>query len=182
MQDKRRYTDVTNINIAEFQRLPVRFLVCNSVSFMKKMIFIFVLLLVYGGAFAEESKEWPGGSAMHSGSLALSEKERYEEKSNEILEKIYSKVSGFHKNAIKAQVKALREYADSACMIVGASSGSGGSWPSTYAVRCESGVAYHHYINLRRALSCIEREEEKEFMYPGAKMNCLIQTLNTKFF
>lgn len=170
------------LNIGAGTVISVRFVVHISVRFMKKIVFTLVFLLGHGISFADESKEWPGGSAMHESSLAVTEKERYEERSNEILKKIYSKVNGFDKNAIKAQVKALREYAESACMIVGASSGSGGSWPTTYAVRCESGIAYHHYMSLRRALSCIEREEEKEFMYPGAKMNCLIQTLNTNFF
>lgn len=132
---------------------------------------------------ATEGREWPEGSAMHTGGLLVAEMEAYQQKSDSILNRIYQKIDDeYHNQTIQKQVAAFREYAASACHIVGVSSGAGGSWPSTYSVRCQQGIAYDHYRSLKRSLACIERLEQAAYVFPGERMNCVIQTLNMKFF
>ena len=150
---------------------------------MNKRIAMTLLSVLVGYSTIANCEEWPSGSAMYSGSLAVHEKVYFQEKSDNILEKIYTKIpEEYQEDVIKKQVQALRNYADSACLIVGMSSGAGGSWPSTYSVRCEAGIAFQHYKSLKNSLKCIERVEEQSYIFPGEKLNCVIQSLNTKFF
>jgi len=147
---------------------------------IKTIIMSLVLICSSSISFAND---YVSGSARHSGSSAESERSVYEAESNKILDNIYAKFDEtYYSDAIKRQGVALKNYANMACAVVGYSSGSGGVWPSTYALKCETGIAYHYNLSLKKALSCIERLEKQSYIPRGAKMNCVIQVLNTKFF
>jgi hypothetical protein len=151
---------------------------------MRKLITPILLLHFCGYAIANTVSDWPLGSAMHSALLIVNEKNTYEAKSHQILKEIYLAIDDdYQNNLIKAKVKALKTYSQSACAIIGASSGAGGSWPSTYMEQCERGVAYQYYRDLKNALSCIKYTISKGLYFlPSKKISCTVQTLNTKFF
>jgi len=58
----------------------------------------------------------------------------------------------------------------------------GGSWPSTYSVKCERSLSYDRYFATKNALKCVNRLSKEEFVGRSEKLNCLIQTLNIKIF
>jgi hypothetical protein len=59
--------------------------------------------------------------------------------------------------ALKTQEVAWKRYLPDECSLVGALTGSGGSWPSTYAVRCEANLMEMRVRRTREAIRCIER-------------------------
>ena len=133
-------------------------------------------------SFAEE-KVWPEGSAMSVGSSFVSERDRYQNLTAEMMDIIYSKLDDKDQvRAIENQVSAFDSYMKAACRVVGVSTGAGGTWQSTHSVRCERGLAYDRYFATKNALKCIDRTTKNKYMLRTDKINCLIQTLNVKLY
>jgi hypothetical protein len=84
--------------------------------------------------------------------------------------------------AIKEQITAWNTYKSTTCHVIGMATGAGGSWPSTYAARCEKGLNYDRYIATKNALRCMKRAQIDKYQLRTDKINCLIQTLNIKVF
>jgi uncharacterized protein YecT (DUF1311 family) len=58
-------------------------------------------------------------------------------------------------SALKAQQAAWRRYRSDECELAGALTGAGGSWPSTYAVRCEANLTELRVRRTRSAIRCV---------------------------
>jgi hypothetical protein len=58
--------------------------------------------------------------------------------------------------ALKAQQLAWRHYVPAECEFSGALTGAFGSWPSTYAVRCEANLMENRVRRTRAAIDCIK--------------------------
>lgn len=149
---------------------------------MKKQLLVIVLILTTPFAHAGESA-WPEGSAMWMGAQLTEERDRYQRLSRALLEQIESHLEGQRaRKALSAHARAFDRYMEAACEISGVATGAGGSWPSTYAVRCERGLAWDRYWSMKNALNCIRRVERNPYSSSADKLHCLIQTLNVKLY
>jgi hypothetical protein len=59
--------------------------------------------------------------------------------------------------ALEVQEVAWRRYLPDECGLVGALTGAGGSWPSTYAVRCEANLVEMRVRRTRASIRCLEK-------------------------
>ncbi|MGQ0751419.1 MAG: hypothetical protein ACT4PS_12855 [Betaproteobacteria bacterium] len=152
----------------------------------QRALLVTLLVCMSCGALGAESG-WPPGSAMAVGAEYVKERDRYarlvERKQAELTD-VVSKAASFESggkqytdrrlvNAIESLHKAWRSYFVHECELIGALSGAGGTWPSTYAVRCEANLMYRRYRRLNHAIRCIDRiaPEERRFEAAG----CLYQ-------
>jgi hypothetical protein len=60
-------------------------------------------------------------------------------------------------DAVRALHDSWLEYFPQECELFGSLSGAGGSWPSTYAVKCEANLMYRRYRRLGHVVACVER-------------------------
>lgn len=126
------------------------------------------LALVAAPAMAQE-ESWPEGSAMHTGGLEVKRRDAASAVLETLNGRLLTLVSeaktqspplppdGRLIKALEAQQTAWKRYVRDECELVGALSGSGGSWPSTYAVRCQANLAELRVRRARAAISCIEK-------------------------
>ena len=126
------------------------------------------LALAAAPATAQE-ESWPEGSAMHTGGLEVKRRNA----ASAVLEALNGRLltlvteartqsppippDGRLIKALEAQQAAWKRYVGDECELVGSLSGSGGSWPSAYAVRCEANLAELRVRRTRAAISCIEK-------------------------
>ena len=150
---------------------------------MNKIIIGFAFAISSFGAFAQSTDDWPEGGAMHTGNIYNLEGNRYKTKISKMMDEIYPQLTDdYQVDAVKAQIKAWEQYIDATCNVVGIATGAGGSWPSTYSVKCERSLSYDRYFATKNALKCVNRLSKEEFVGRSEKLNCLIQTLNIKIF
>ncbi|MBB1287545.1 hypothetical protein H5085_03095 [Pseudoalteromonas sp. SR43-6] len=150
---------------------------------MNKIIIGFAFAISSFGAFAQSADAWPEGGAMHTGKIYNLEGNRYKIKISKMMDEIYPQLTdGYQVDAVKAQIKTWEQYIDATCNVVGIATGAGGSWPSTYSVKCERSLSYDRYFATKNALKCVNKLSEEEFVGRSEKLNCLIQTLNIKLF
>ncbi|WP_166111476.1 DUF1311 domain-containing protein [Pseudoalteromonas sp. Z9A5] len=150
---------------------------------MNKIIIGFALTISSFGALAQSADGWPEGGAMHTGNTYNLEGNRYKIKISKMMNEIYPQLTDdYQVDAVKAQIKAWEQYIDATCNVVGVATGAGGSWPSTYSVKCERSLSYDRYFATKNALKCVNRLSKEEFVGRSEKLNCLIQTLNIKIF
>ncbi|MBH0062398.1 MULTISPECIES: hypothetical protein [Pseudoalteromonas] len=150
---------------------------------MNKIIIGFAFAISPFGAFAQSADGWPEGGAMHTGNTYNLEGNRYKTKISKMMDEIYPQLNDdYQVDAVKAQIKAWEQYIDATCNVVGIATGAGGSWPSTYSVKCERSLSYDRYFATKNALKCVNRLSKEEFVGHSEKLNCLIQTLNIKIF
>lgn len=148
---------------------------------MKQLIL--VITLIISSAVGAGESAWPEGSAMWMGAQLIEERDRYQRLSSALLEQIESHLEGQReREALRSHARAFDLYREAACEISGVATGAGGSWPSTYAVRCERGLAWDRYWSMKNALNCIRRVERNPYSSSADKLHCLIQTLNVKLY
>lgn len=72
-----------------------------------------------------------------------------------------------------------KSYVGSTCNLVGQSTGSGGSWPTYYAIKCENNMADARILQLTNSLNCIKKhiKNKENFDIP----NCLYQGYSIHF-
>lgn len=75
--------------------------------------------------------------------------------------------------ALKAEQVEWLKYRGAECTLVGALTGAGGSWPSTYAVRCEANLTDQRLRRVRSATRCLHRAIAKNQEFDES--NCLQQ-------
>ena len=56
---------------------------------MKNLLLLIGCFFIFFANIALAENEWPSGSAMHSGNVAVLEAEMYEQKTSEIMNEIY---------------------------------------------------------------------------------------------
>ncbi|MEO6918595.1 MAG: lysozyme inhibitor LprI family protein [Collimonas sp.] len=142
---------------------------------MRKITFailflVFIPVISFGETECTDRPEcWPEGSAMHTG-LLLAKKQNAIEKlmasEQEKLVKLVSDASssdgelhtdGRLVRALKAQQSAWITYRANECELIGSLTGAGGTWPSTYAIRCEVNLSQQRLRRIRSATQCIEK-------------------------
>ncbi|WP_096739733.1 DUF1311 domain-containing protein [Pseudoalteromonas atlantica] len=150
---------------------------------MNKMVIGLAFTVSSFGALGESADGWPEGGAMHTGNIYNLEGNRYKTKISKMMNEIYPQLNDdYQVDAVKAQIKAWEHYIDATCNVVGIATGAGGSWPSTYSVKCERSLSYDRYFATKNALKCVKKLSEADFVGRSEKLNCLIQTLNIKIF
>jgi uncharacterized protein YecT (DUF1311 family) len=126
---------------------------------------------------------WPEGSAMHTGLLLVQERNSLDRnlahKHEELVTLVSSsaigetQIDGRLLAALRTQQAAWLKYRREECELVGSLTGAGGTWPSTYANRCEVGHTEQRLRRVRSAIRCVEK------IPPGNRLfeqnNCLQQ-------
>lgn len=110
---------------------------------------------------------WPDGSAMRTGLLlvqqqrvvdaALTRRHRELVKWVEASAIGETRTDGRLLNALRTQQAAWLKYRTEECELVGSLTGAGGSWPSTYANRCELNHTEQRLRRVRSALRCVRK-------------------------
>lgn len=156
----------------------------------RKLLAVLVASAVSSSALAEDQctdrlECWPEGSAMHTGLLLVQRQKTIEKTLEHSHRELLSLVSatksadgsygtdGRLLEALKTQQIAWLKYRSEECELVGSLTGAGGTWPSTYANKCDVNHAELRIRRVRSAIRCIEK-------LPGDKRifeqnNCLQQ-------
>lgn len=147
-----------------------------------------MLALMTPVAFAEvectdRPECWPEGSAMHTGLLLIQQRQAVDKllagKHAELVKLVSSSssagipVDGRLLAALKTQQVAWLKYRSEECELIGSLTGAGGTWPSTYAIKCEVNHSGQRLRRVRSAIRCIENIplEKRSF----EQNNCLQQ-------
>jgi uncharacterized protein YecT (DUF1311 family) len=154
----------------------------------KLYIAIIAFTLIPSFAFAEEKctdrpECWPEGSAMHAG-LLLVEQQRtadanLQRNHKELVKLVGQSSSGEVKAderllaALETQQVAWMKYRTEECELVGSLTGAGGSWPSTYAKRCEVNHTQQRILQVHSAIRCVKRITKERRLF--AQNDCLQQ-------
>lgn len=127
---------------------------------------------------------WPEGSAMHTGLLLAKQQKQIENalatKHNELIKLVVSAKSGEAQAddrlvaALKTQQLARLKYRSDECELVGSLTGAGGSWPSTYANRCEVNHTEQRLRRVRSAIRCIQKLSPEKRLF---EQNTCLQQL-----
>lgn len=155
-------------------------------NYMKNMRIIAMLLFVriampvflFGETECTNRPEcWPENSSMHTG-LLLSEKQKATEKllgnKHEELVKLVSGATSSDGKigtndrliaALRDQQLAWLEYRNDECKLIGTLTGAGGTWPSTYAKRCELNLTEQRLFQVRSAIRCIQKIPNEQRLY-----------------
>jgi len=124
---------------------------------MKK---IFILGLVLLPLLSASEKEWPSGSAMHTGIEVNKKRYTKNEIANNLvikIDNILKKYSQYDEPGISKQHEYWLKYVDITCTKVGQMSGAGGSWPSTKALQCKENMLDQKLFKLTNSLRCLKR-------------------------
>lgn len=136
-------------------------------SFMRQFILpVFLVLSIPLAAQAEvectdRPECWPEGSAMHTGLLLARQLEQAEallaRQHDALLKLVTVSAHGDSRllNALGAQQAAWLNYRGEECELIGALTGAGGSWPSTYALRCKLNHTEQRLRRVRSAFRCV---------------------------
>ena len=128
-----------------------------------------VLMLAAATPVSAQERTWPEGSAMHTGQREVRRREAALAALSWLDRRLVALVAGTEVPgmpgssdgrlvaALKAQQAAWQGYIKDECEVIGALTGAGGSWPSTYAVRCEANLAELRVRRSRAAIRCVER-------------------------
>jgi uncharacterized protein YecT (DUF1311 family) len=110
---------------------------------------------------------WPEESSMHTGLLLLQKKQKKERllaiKYDELTRLVASSVSGeAHADerllaALRNQQEAWLKYRAEECELIGSLTGAGGTWPSTYANRCEVNHTEQRLRRVNSAIRCVQK-------------------------
>ncbi|MEH6358593.1 MAG: hypothetical protein V7745_06360 [Pseudomonadales bacterium] len=151
-----------------------------------KVLQVFLLTVFVSFATASEKSNWPEGSAMHAGLSQKEILEKKQSKASEIVLKIrsnleeHSPYKGEHLSSVFGRHnESWGDYVASTCMTVGVMTGSGGSWPSYYALTCERNMIDRRLFNLTNTLQCIKRHVKNE--QPYELPNCLYQSFTVEY-
>ena len=75
--------------------------------------------------------------------------------------------------ALKTQQAAWLKYRTEECGLIGSLTGAGGTWPSTYANKCEVNHTERRLYRVRSAIRCIEKIPSEQRLFE--QNNCLQQ-------
>ncbi len=132
----------------------------------------------------ERPEDWPEGSAMHTGLLLVKERDKLDkqlaDKHEELLKLLTAAPPGETSGtdprliaAIKSQEAAWLKYRTDECELVGTLTGAGGSWPSTYAVKCEVKLTKQRLRTMQSAAQCIKKSRPEDRL--SEQNECLSQ-------
>jgi uncharacterized protein YecT (DUF1311 family) len=157
---------------------------------MRKFIFpVLLATSIHLLAFAEvectdRPECWPEGSSMHTGLLLVQKQQQTEKrlasKHDELIKLVASSVSGeVHADerllaALKTQQVAWLKYRTEECELVGSLTGAGGTWPSTYANKCEVNHTEQRLRRIRSAIRCVQNIPSEKRLF---EQNACLQQL-----
>lgn len=151
-----------------------------------KILTVFLLTTLVSFAHASEKSDWPEGSAMHAGLSQKEILEKKQSKASEIVSKIrrnleeHRPYQGEHlSNVFGRHNENWGSYVASTCMTVGVMTGAGGSWPSYYALKCETNMIDRRLFNLTNTLQCIKRHIKNKQTYELS--DCLYQSFTVEY-
>ena len=133
------------------------------------LLVLCALALAVATPAAAQEQQWPEGSAMNVGGLEVKRRDQAAAALGRLERKLLQVLSTADRSsppiapderliaALKAQQAAWRRYVPDECEVVGSLTGAGGSWPSTYAVRCEANLMELRLRRTRAAIRCIEK-------------------------
>ena len=113
---------------------------------------------------------WPDGSPMFTGNIYLERTKRSEvvlkQKFNSLIKlfSLYGTPQGDDQRVIKAlemQQEAWSNFKGAECELVGSLTMAGGTWPSTYANKCEAVHTQKRIKVVTEAFECIQKEKDK---------------------
>lgn len=154
----------------------------------KLLLSVFLLALTSHLAFAEvectdRPECWPEGSSMHTGLLLVQQQQQTEKllasKHEELVKLVASsstekvRVDERLLAALKTQQAAWLKYRTEECELIGSLTGAGGTWPSTYANKCEVNHTDQRLRRVRSAIRCIEKIPNEKRLFE--QNNCLQQ-------
>jgi uncharacterized protein YecT (DUF1311 family) len=129
---------------------------------------------------------WPEGSSMHTGLLLLEKQKSIEKllvsKHEELVKLVSATTSSDGKShaderlvmALKTQQSAWLKYRSDECELIGSLTGAGGTWPSTYANRCDVNLNEQRLRQVQSAIRCIEKIPNEKRLY---EQNTCLQQL-----
>jgi uncharacterized protein YecT (DUF1311 family) len=143
-----------------------------SIGMRKDLIIVLALVFTPLGASSEvectdRPECWPEGSSMRTGLLLVQQQKAAEKRlasqHGELIKLVSSSRSGETSvderlvAALKTQQAAWLKYRTEECELIGSLTGAGGTWPSTYANRCEVNHTEQRLRRVRSAIRCIEK-------------------------
>ena len=142
-------------------------------------LLVFALLPTLGMAedCTDRPECWPEGSAMHTGLLLAQELTTLDKALGEAHKALIEKVgaapmtedtpqdNSLLSKALREQQKAWLRYRSGECRLIGALTGAGGTWPSTYANDCELSLGQQRLEDIQAALACIDAISEQDRIF-----------------
>ena len=164
----------------------------------RSAIFFFLIIhlssIVKAASHAEEiiqSGKWPKGSAMHEGAKKRIIHDNKFKKIDDLSEQISKNLikgsqsrSHYYSGEYLAKLfndhqKNWKSYVNSTCNLVGQSTGSGGAWPTYYAIKCKNNIADARIFQLTNSLNCIKKHIKNKVNQDIP--NCLYQGYSIRF-
>ncbi len=130
------------------------------------LVALLLPLLSYAKVECTERPEcWPDGSAMQQGLLHAERERKAEERLAKMhvqLVELVSDTGNDQQNeriisALGTQQLAWHKYVAEECELVGALTGAGGTWPSTYARKCSANHTEQRLRRVSSAVQCIKK-------------------------
>jgi uncharacterized protein YecT (DUF1311 family) len=153
-------------------------------SFLSALVLVLIPTFVFADVECTDRPEcWPEGSSMRTGLLLVQQQQQVEillaSKHDELVKLVSSSstdeipVDGRLLAALKTQQVAWLKYRAEECELIGSLTGAGGTWPSTYANKCEANHTDQRLRRVRSAIRCIQKipMENRRF----EQNNCLQQ-------
>jgi len=142
---------------------------------------------VEGGLPVEKEESWPVGSAMQVG---LAHNKRAEELDKTLMalnaELLRVIVEGVERpdtrigEAISAESVEWLRYRDASCELVGAATGAGGVWPSTYGAECRVVMSEKRLARLEACIAELRQMEPQVRQWGVAKCIGMDQIISTE--
>jgi uncharacterized protein YecT (DUF1311 family) len=157
-------------------------------------LLVLSLLPQFAGA-AEECSDrpecWPVGSSMHEGLVLVQRLNATDKilmaKHDELVNLVSAsstqdiKVDERLLVALKRQQSAWLKYRSDECELTGSLTGAGGTWPSTYANKCEVNLADQRLRRVRSAIRCVEKIPRTDRLFKqGECLQPLVPLTNSK--
>jgi uncharacterized protein YecT (DUF1311 family) len=135
------------------------------------IVYLVLAFTPFGASSAVECTDrpecWPEGSSMRTGLLLVQQQKAAEKRLASEHEGLIRLVSSSRNGetkaderlmaALRTQQAAWLKYRTEECELVGSLTGAGGTWPSTYANRCEVNHTEQRLRRVRSAIHCIEK-------------------------
>ncbi|HTO18133.1 MAG TPA: lysozyme inhibitor LprI family protein [Pseudomonas sp.] len=141
------------------------------------LVFALLPTLALAQDCTDRAECWPEGSAMHTGLLLAEELAALDETLAQAHRALTEQVGSARvtdetpqdnsllTKALREQQKAWLKYRSGECRLIGALTGAGGSWPSTYATDCELSLGQQRLEDVQAARECINAISEQDRIF-----------------
>jgi len=144
------------------------------------MLKSFTILILIFSFYSYAEKEWPNTSGMYMSLKSNEEYLKHREELPLLMEELYKKLAvDYYISEVKQYTKIWETYIDSACGILGTSTGGSNGWPGHFADECKIKLMIEKKSNIRKAIECIENLTRGRLSEGAAeRMECLVSTLD----